>query len=115
MATLHRYKRGHTPQIQKGLKRPTLAWNKTKCSLLQSLCLSAELRISVSQVDVSNPLAYIMAPKEESEVKTIQRACMVTTDVFNKYLKDQIMEVIDADKVDIDCNNICFASGSCEL
>ena len=38
MATLHRYKRGHTPRIQKGLKRPTLAWNKTKCSLLQSVC-----------------------------------------------------------------------------
>ena len=34
MATLHRYKRGHTPGIQKGLKRPTLAWNKIKCSLL---------------------------------------------------------------------------------
>ena len=28
MATLHRYKRGHTPRIQKGLKRPTLAWNE---------------------------------------------------------------------------------------
>lgn len=39
-----------------------------------------------------------MAPKEEPEVKIIQRACQVTCDVFNKYLKDQIMEVIDADK-----------------
>ena len=28
MATLHRYKRGHTPRIQKGLKHPTLAWNE---------------------------------------------------------------------------------------
>ena len=28
MATLHRYKRGHTPRIQKGLKPPTLAWNE---------------------------------------------------------------------------------------
>ena len=46
MATLHRYKRGHAPRIRKGLKRPTLAWNKTKCSLLQlhsSVCLSDSL------------------------------------------------------------------------
>lgn len=50
------------------------------------------------KVDVSNAFAYIMAPKEESEIKTMQRACQVTCDVFNKYLKDQIMEVIDADK-----------------
>lgn len=48
---------------------------------------------------MSNPFAYIMAPKEESELKTIQRACQVSCDVFTKYLKDQIMEVIDADKV----------------
>lgn len=40
-----------------------------------------------------------MAPKEESEIKTIQRASQVTCDVFNKYLKEQIMEIIDADKV----------------
>ncbi|PVD20893.1 hypothetical protein C0Q70_19056 [Pomacea canaliculata] len=50
------------------------------------------------KVDASNTFAYIMAPKEEPEVKIIQRACQVTCDVFNKYLKDQIMEVIDADK-----------------
>ena len=41
MATLHRYKRGHTPQIQKGLKRPTLTWNKIKCNLLQDPHLSS--------------------------------------------------------------------------
>ena len=28
MATPHTYKRGHTPRIQKGPKRPTLAWNE---------------------------------------------------------------------------------------
>ena len=28
MTTLHRYKRGHTPRIQKGLKRSTLAWSE---------------------------------------------------------------------------------------
>ena len=37
IATLNRYKRGHTPRIQKGLRHPTLAWNRTQCSLLQHL------------------------------------------------------------------------------
>ncbi|XP_005102634.1 FACT complex subunit SPT16 [Aplysia californica] len=50
------------------------------------------------KVDVSGQFAYIMAPKEESEVKTIQKASQVTCDVFNNYLKEQIMEIIDADK-----------------
>ncbi|CAG5135919.1 unnamed protein product, partial [Candidula unifasciata] len=50
------------------------------------------------KVDVSSQFAYIMAPKEEAEVKTIQKACQVTCDVFSKYLKEQIMEIIDADK-----------------
>ncbi|CAG5122579.1 unnamed protein product, partial [Candidula unifasciata] len=50
------------------------------------------------RVDVSSQFAYIMAPKEELEVKTIQKASQVTCDVFNKYLKEQIMEIIDADK-----------------
>lgn len=51
-----------------------------------------------TKVDVSSSLAVIMASKEESELKTIQRACQVTCDVFNKFLKEQVMEIIDAEK-----------------
>lgn len=40
-----------------------------------------------------------MCPKEESEILTIKKACLVSVDVFTKYLKDQIMEIIDSDKV----------------
>ncbi|XP_045194199.1 FACT complex subunit SPT16-like [Mercenaria mercenaria] len=50
------------------------------------------------KVDVSGNVAVVMSPKEESELKTIQKACVATCDVFSKYLKEQIMEVIDADK-----------------
>lgn len=50
------------------------------------------------QVDVSTALGYIMCSKEEPEILTVKKACLVTVDVFNKYLKDHIMEVIDADK-----------------
>ena len=44
-------------------------------------------------------MAVVMAVKEDAELKTIQKACQVTCDVFSKYLKEQIMEVIDNDKV----------------
>ena len=37
MATHHRYKRGHTPHIQKGPKCPTVACG-TKCNLLHRSC-----------------------------------------------------------------------------
>lgn len=42
-----------------------------------------------------------MAPKDESELRTLQKACSATCEVFSKYLKSQIMEVIDADKVGV--------------
>ncbi|KAJ8921061.1 hypothetical protein NQ315_015857 [Exocentrus adspersus] len=50
------------------------------------------------QLDIVAPIAYLIAPKEDSEILTIKKACMVTVDVFTKYLKDQIMEIIDSEK-----------------
>ena len=55
-------------------------------------------RQKFQKTDVSVPMAYIMAPREDSEVNTIKKACQVTVDVFNKYLKEQIMDIIDNDK-----------------
>lgn len=49
-------------------------------------------------VDMSTVVAYIMSAKEDSEVSTIKKACQVSVDIFNKYLKDQVMEIIDSDK-----------------
>ncbi|XP_063359714.1 FACT complex subunit spt16 [Cydia amplana] len=49
-------------------------------------------------VDVSASFANLMATKEDSEIITVKKACLVTVDVFTKYLKDQIMEIIDSDK-----------------
>lgn len=42
--------------------------------------------------------AYIMSVKEESEINVIKKASQVSVDLFNKYLKDQILDVVDADK-----------------
>lgn len=49
-------------------------------------------------VDVSAAVAYVMAPKEENELAIVKKASNVTMDVFTKYLKDQLMEIIDSDK-----------------
>lgn len=54
---------------------------------------------SFEKLDVGAAFAFVMAPKEDSEIVTIKKACVVSIDVFSKYLKDHIMEVIDADKV----------------
>ena len=48
--------------------------------------------------DMSSPLALIMAVKEDSELNTIKKACQVTVDVFSKYVKEQVMDIIDSDK-----------------
>ncbi|XP_012262987.2 FACT complex subunit spt16 isoform X2 [Athalia rosae] len=53
---------------------------------------------SFETVDVSAAAAYVMCPKEDTEILTIKKACLVSVDVFTKYLKDQIMEIIDSDK-----------------
>lgn len=52
----------------------------------------------IQMVDMSPQVGYLMSPKEDSEIITIKKACMVTVDVFTKYLKDQIMEIIDSEK-----------------
>ena len=51
------------------------------------------------KTDVSGALAVCMAGKEESEINTIKKACQVSVDIFSKYLKEQIMDIIDNDKV----------------
>lgn len=53
---------------------------------------------SFEMIDVSAAIAYIMCPKEEPEILTVKKACIVSVDVFTKYLKDNIMEIIDSDK-----------------
>lgn len=67
------------------------------------MCVGCNLKLTFFffffQVDVSADIAYVMAPKEEPELLIMKKACFVSVDVFNKYLKDQIMEIIDSDKV----------------
>ncbi|XP_026285652.1 FACT complex subunit spt16 isoform X1 [Frankliniella occidentalis] len=53
---------------------------------------------SFETVDVSAAVALVMAPKEDSELAILKKASNVTMDVFTKYLKDQLMDIIDSDK-----------------
>lgn len=60
-------------------------------------------------VDIGASIAYIMAPKEEPELLTMKKACLVSVDIFGKHLKEQILEIIDAEKVRI-FNSIALLS-----
>lgn len=53
---------------------------------------------SFESVDVSGAVACVMAPKEEIELATIKKASNVTLDVWSKYVKDQLMDIVDSDK-----------------
>lgn len=48
--------------------------------------------------DVSTAFAYILAQKDESEIGITKRAAAMSVDVYSKYLRQQIMEIIDSDK-----------------
>ena len=62
-------------------------------------CREALSGAKFTKNDVSAALALCMAAKEESEITTIKKACQVSVDIFSKYLKEQIMDIIDNDKV----------------
>ncbi len=53
----------------------------------------------VTMVDISTALTLVMAPKEDGELAIVKKAAQATSDVFSKYLKEQIMDIIDNDKV----------------
>lgn len=53
---------------------------------------------SFEQVDISNQIAYLTAPKDDNEIEITRKACGVTVDVYTKYLREEITEIVDADK-----------------
>lgn len=56
-------------------------------------------------IDISGSMAYLMCPKDEPEINNIRKAALVSMELFNKYLKDQIMEIVDSDKVSHNFNS----------
>lgn len=87
--------------IQKSRKGKTLGvFAKDKMSsefidLWKAALTSAKLEPTV---DVSAAFAYIMSLKDDHEINLTKRASQMSVDVYSKYLRQQIMEVIDSDK-----------------
>lgn len=47
---------------------------------------------------MSSAAAYIMAPKDEHEISLITKAAALSTEIYTKYLREEITEIIDSDK-----------------
>ena len=50
------------------------------------------------KVDMSSMFASVFAIKDETELANIRKACDITSKIFGKYLKDQIVNIIDGEK-----------------
>lgn len=50
------------------------------------------------KVDISNAVASLLSIKEDSEISIVKKASEVTVGVYQKYLRDQIVDIIDSDK-----------------
>ena len=53
---------------------------------------------SFETVDLTLVFGYLTAPKDEAEMSIIRKAAGLSSDIFSKYLKEQIMDIIDGDK-----------------
>lgn len=51
------------------------------------------------QVDISAVVAYTIAVKEDGELALMRKASAITSEVFTKFLKERVMEIVDADEV----------------
>ncbi|XP_068097539.1 FACT complex subunit SPT16 [Hyperolius riggenbachi] len=58
-------------------------------------CLSKE---GYDKVDISAAVAYTIAVKEDGELNLMKKAALITSDVFNKFFKERVMEIVDADE-----------------
>ncbi|KAG5846267.1 FACT complex subunit SPT16 [Anguilla anguilla] len=52
----------------------------------------------LERVDVSAVVAYTMAVKEDGELALMRKAAGVTSEVFSKFFKERVMEIVDADE-----------------
>lgn len=44
-------------------------------------------------------VAYTVAVKEDGELTMMKKAASITSDVFTKFFKERVMEIVDADEV----------------
>lgn len=51
------------------------------------------------QVDISSSIGYLLSIKDDEEVKLIRKACEITGKLYSKQLKDQIINIVDSERV----------------
>lgn len=44
-------------------------------------------------------VAYTMAVKEDGELSLMKKAAAITSEVYSKFFKERVMEIVDADEV----------------
>ncbi|XP_051865745.1 FACT complex subunit SPT16 [Pristis pectinata] len=52
----------------------------------------------LEKVDMSASVAYTLAVKEDMELNAMKKAASITSEVFNKFFKERVMEIVDADE-----------------
>ncbi|CAF1415059.1 unnamed protein product [Didymodactylos carnosus] len=51
-----------------------------------------------TSVDISTSVGYLLAVKDDSELTLVKKACEITGKLYSKYLKDQIINIVDTEK-----------------
>lgn len=57
--------------------------------------------LCAAQVDISAVVAYTMAVKEDGELGLMKKAAAITSEVYSKFFKERVMEIVDADEVSL--------------
>lgn len=52
----------------------------------------------LEKVDISAVVAYTMAVKEDGELGLMKKAAAITSEVYSKFFKERVMEIVDADE-----------------
>jgi len=53
---------------------------------------------SFEKTDISPSMAYVMSSKDENEITTIKKAAHVTSVLFDKFFKQQVVKIVDEEK-----------------
>ena len=54
---------------------------------ISDLPLSIDFYVGFESVDLTTHFGYLMGAKEDSEINTIKKASLLSSDIFDKYLK----------------------------
>ncbi|CAF2841546.1 unnamed protein product [Rotaria sp. Silwood2] len=53
---------------------------------------------SLTTVDISSSIGYLLAVKDNEELSLIRKACDITGKLYSKHLKDQIINIVDSER-----------------